>query len=635
MACAESLKRRAIRAAAVVATGLVAIVGLPNPVAAQSEPTTLVGLIQTPSGGLQVVTTEVSSPAEYAVATSATVASGMIVGYEPQATFFAFESNDARRPDQWALDRVPFETTWAETNGDGITVAVVDTGVRATHEDLGGVIVPGSDFVDPGGDGTTADHFHGSHVAGIVAASTNNALGITAAAPGVRIMPVRVLNSAGSGTSGDVASGIIWATDNGADVINLSLGSTTDTGVVAAAVDYADANGVVVIAAAGNSGGDGNPVTYPAANDEVIGVGAIDSDDSRASFSAYGFWVELVAPGVNVLSVQGLADKSYVYADGTSMASPYVAAAAAMMLSVNSDLSPAEVRQILQDTASDLGKAGRDDHFGYGLVHPGDAVEDAVAMSSQTAYAIVTSAGRVLPFGKATDHGSLDGIALEGPIVGASTTTSGGGYWMVGGDGGLFAFGDAGFNGSLGAISLFGPIAAMTTTVSGNGYWMVGSDGGLFAFGSAGFSGSLGDVALNQPVVAMAVTPTGGGYWMSAADGGMFTFGDAQFHGSLGDLNLAAPVVAMAATPTGKGYWMVASDGGLFAFGDAGFYGSTGGITLDEPIVAMAPTNSGRGYWMLAADGGMFAFGDASYAGSAAGLLNPGETAVALIQTHQ
>jgi subtilisin family serine protease len=221
---------------------------------------------------------------------------------EQDAPVHLLATNDALRGDQWALNAVDFESAWRTSTGAGVIVAVVDTGVRGTHQDLAGSVIPGTDLasdaasydaarngeVDPGG--------HGTHVAGIIAAHPNNGVGIAGAAPGAKIMPIRVLDANGSGSSSDVAQGIIWAVDHGARVINLSLGGGPSPGMQVA-IQYALAHQVVTFAAAGNSYQSGNAPTYPAAYPEAVAVGAINGYLQHASFSNTGSYVDLVAPG--------------------------------------------------------------------------------------------------------------------------------------------------------------------------------------------------------------------------------------------------------------------------------------------------------------------------------------------------
>ena len=293
------------------------------------------------------------------------------------------ESNDTDRWAQWALNRLSAENLWAQQPGDGVTVAVVDTGVDAAHPDLAGVVLPGTDLVAPGGDGSADGNGHGTHVAGIVAAVADNGQGVAGLAQGVRILPVRVLDDSGAGWSSDIAKGIIWATDHGAAVINLSLGDHTSDQVTATAVQYAEDHDVVVVAAAGNDRQNGDPVTYPAAYPGVIGVAATDSQDAVAAFSETGSFVDLAAPGVHIASTYPPA--TYVYLSGTSMATPFVSAAAALLKAADPQLTPAQATSALESSAGDLGPAGRDDDFGYGLVDPAAALCSLTGCSTSTA----------------------------------------------------------------------------------------------------------------------------------------------------------------------------------------------------------------------------------------------------------
>ena len=231
-------------------------------------------------------------------------------------------------------------------------------------------------------------------------------------------------------------------------------------------------------------------------------------------------------------------------------------------------------------------------------------------------YGMLTSFGRLLPFGDFPSDGDASALVLGKPMVGIAAHPTGG-YYFVAGDGGIFAYGGAPFYGSMGGHPLNQPIVGMTATPTGAGYYCVAADGGLFAFGDARFYGSMGGRPLDQPVVGMTTTPTGRGYWMVAADGGIFAFGDARFYGSMGGRPLNQRIVGMTATPTGAGYYCVAADGGIFAFGDARFAGSTGSLSLARPIVGMAAVPTGPGYWLVAQDGGIFAF-DAPFLGSGA-----------------
>ncbi|GAB4568008.1 MAG: hypothetical protein Kow0047_20570 [Anaerolineae bacterium] len=289
------------------------------------------------------------------------------------------------------LDRLQVETAWDATTGSpDIVVAVLDTGVDLAHPDLSAGIwtnpgeIPGNgldddengfvddvhgwDFADDDND-PTDDHGHGTHVAGIIAARTNNGIGIAGMAGQVTILPVDIF-SGGIGTYADLIQGIVYAADNGARVINMSLGALSYSRGEEAAVAYATERGALCIAASGNQGLE--VWHYPAAHPQVIAVGAVDSADQRAGFSNYGPYLSLTAPGVQVTST--LPGNRYGWLSGTSMATPHVSGVAALILSLNPFLSPAEVRAILESTADDLGAGGWDPQYGYGRVNAAAAV---------------------------------------------------------------------------------------------------------------------------------------------------------------------------------------------------------------------------------------------------------------------
>ena len=301
---------------------------------------------------------------------------------------------DPLRRFQWALDRLEADKIVPLGDASGQKVAVVDTGVDGGHPDLSGVVLPGYDAFTPGGDGRNDANGHGTHVAGIVAALTGNGAGVEGLARGAKILPVKVLEDDGSGFSSDVAQGILWAIGNGATVINLSLGAPTTSAVVDQAIREAISKGVVVVAASGNEGAKGNPVMWPAALPEVVSVGATDDTDARASFSGYGDWLDLVAPGVQIASTM---NGEYMYSSGTSMAAPYVSASAALLRTRYPALSPVQVGEHLRATAEDLGPAGKDAEYGTGLVDP------LKAMGAAPAGTGVQSSDAVTPVGTSTD----------------------------------------------------------------------------------------------------------------------------------------------------------------------------------------------------------------------------------------
>jgi serine protease len=286
-------------------------------------------------------------------------------------------------PYQWNMTRIGMEDAWDESTGEGAIVAIIDSGVKQGLEDLAGTsFIGGYDFVNNDND-PTDDAGHGSHVCGTVAQSTDNGIGVAGIAYDSTIMPVKVLDSRGRGTWDDVADGIEYATDNGADVINLSLGGTAASVTLEDAVNYAwgdGENGVVVVCAAGNNGS--NAPHYPAYYSNCIAVSATNYLDEKADYSNYGSWVDISAPGgdSNDNNGDGYIDgilqntfsrrsgDGYYFYTGTSMASPHVAGVAALVKACDPSLTNTQIRNILETTAEDNGTSGRDDYFGYGIV---------------------------------------------------------------------------------------------------------------------------------------------------------------------------------------------------------------------------------------------------------------------------
>lgn len=274
---------------------------------------------------------------------------------------------------QWNLPMIGMEQTWEMTRGSSdVVVAVVDTGVDLHHPEFKGKLVPGYNVL---GDNNVPqdDNGHGTHVSGIIAARTNNAEGVAGMSWNSKIMPVKAIGADGSGTAFDIAQGIRWATDHGADVINLSVGNYTPSAALKEACAYAFAHDVVLIAATGNDNTD--QPGYPAAYPEVLGVSAVDHVKRRAEFSNYGDYVDVVAPGVDIASTYISSD--YAALSGTSMACPHVTALASLIRSVNPNLPNRKVIEIIQKTAIDLGAPGKDPLFGYGLINVNAAVHKA------------------------------------------------------------------------------------------------------------------------------------------------------------------------------------------------------------------------------------------------------------------
>lgn len=332
--------------------------------------------------------------AEAVIARAQDDPAALSVGVTTQVTALAESSlpatppvvTDPRRAEQWALDTLGAESAWRVATGGGQLIAVVDSGVKPDHPDLAGRVLPGIDYIRRSAGqpyvGSAIDPLgHGTHVAGIIAAAAGNGIGIAGLAPGATILPVRVLDSTGSGASSDVARGIIWAADHGATVINLSLGADVDRAdkpadpTMRTAVQYAVGKGIPVAAAAGNERLEGNAPSYPAAYPEVIAVAATDRRGSPGWFSTSGAYVDLAAPGVDILSTF---PSGYHSQEGTSMATPYVAAALGLLRERHPTDSPAQLQTRLESTATDVAAPGRDQETGLGLINPDRALGSPV-----------------------------------------------------------------------------------------------------------------------------------------------------------------------------------------------------------------------------------------------------------------
>ncbi|OJW44373.1 MAG: serine protease [Thiobacillus sp. 65-1059] len=278
--------------------------------------------------------------------------------------------SDPAYGNSWALPKIQAPAAWDSANGSGVTIAILDTGIDSAHPDLAPNLVPGWNVYD--NNSNTADvNGHGTWVAGVAAMAANNAKGSAGVAWGAKIMPVRIADANAYAYWSTVAQGIYWAADHGAKVVNVSYNGVSGSATVQSAAQYLRSKGGVVVVAAGNSGG----LESIAASDALLSVAATDQNDARASFSSYGAYVDLAAPGVSVYTTT--VGGGYSNASGTSFSSPVVAATAALMLSANGKLTPADVDRILKTTSLDLGAAGYDQYYGSGRVNAAAAVLNA------------------------------------------------------------------------------------------------------------------------------------------------------------------------------------------------------------------------------------------------------------------
>ncbi|MDV9190748.1 type VII secretion-associated serine protease mycosin [Streptomyces sp. SR27] len=323
-------------------------------------------------------TTRLRAPAAVLLATAFSVL--------PAVTTTAYA--DSIRDRQWGLEALHTTEAWRTTKGEGITVAVLDTGVDAEHPDLEGSVLPGRDLIGFGASrGDRAWARHGTAMAGIIAGhghGPGGEDGVLGIAPDVEILPVRVIlegtdkarDKARKARGTALAEGIRWAADHGADVINLSLGDDSESAHPDAgedaAVQYALAKGVSVVASAGNGGEKGDHISYPAAYPGVIAVAAVDRYGTHASFSTRRWYATVSAPGVDIAIADP--DRRYYEGWGTSAAAAFVSGAVALVRAAHPDLTPAQVKRLLIDTARSRPKGGRSDSKGYGTIDPAAAI---------------------------------------------------------------------------------------------------------------------------------------------------------------------------------------------------------------------------------------------------------------------
>lgn len=288
-----------------------------------------------------------------------------VVSIEPD---IAVQAVDAELDNTWGVNRIGAGLVHSGNSGAGVKVAIIDSGIDYGHSDLDASYAGGYDFVNGDAD-PLDDNGHGTHVAGTVAAEDNDS-GVVGVAPQAAVYALKVLDADGSGAYSDIIAALQWAVEQGIQVTNNSYGSSSDPGsLVRAAFDNSYALGVLHVAAAGNSGtrsGKGNNVIYPARYASVVAVAATDASDTRAYFSSTGDTVELAAPGAGIRST--IPGGGYADYNGTSMASPHVAGTAALVIASGITINT-DIRQQLTATAEDLGSAGKDSWYGYGLVN--------------------------------------------------------------------------------------------------------------------------------------------------------------------------------------------------------------------------------------------------------------------------
>jgi len=394
----------------------------------------------------------------------------------------------------WGVDRIDAELVHPTNKGRGVKVAVIDTGVDYTHEDLDANFDPyllGYDFVNDDSD-PMDDNGHGTHVAGIIAAEENG-IGVVGVAPQARLYALKALTSSGSGYYSDLIDALGWCVDHGIQVANMSLGFTSDYSPLREACDNAYNAGVLLVAAAGNQGSDS--ILYPAKYNSVIAVSAIDSSDNLTHKSNYGAQIELAAPGYSIKST--LMGGGYGIKSGTSIATPHVSGTAALVIA-SGVTGSSTVREQLDNTAEDLGAPGWDTYFGNGLV-------DAAAAAS-------------LPNATGNISGTVTDNYSGSPI--ANVTVTAGGYSTNTAYNGTYIIDDlpAGTYTVTASASSYmreskmGVVVSKNHTITGVDFDLVRSTGAI--------SGMVMDDGTGAPIVNATVTA--GGYSTNTAYNGTY-----------------------------------------------------------------------------------------------------------------
>ncbi|AGL21407.1 type VII secretion-associated serine protease mycosin [Actinoplanes sp. N902-109] len=355
-------------------------------------------------------------------------------------------TSDSVRAEQWHLKTLDVPDAWHYSTGQGVTVAVIDSGVDADHVDLQGQVLKGLDLVDPDGDGDTDLVGHGTTVSAIIAGRSDDNAGVVGIAPQAKILPVRVLDRENRYDDAMiVAKGVRWAVDNGARVINLSLGGNGSSPALAAALDYAFAKDVVVVACTGNASASTSPgVWYPAREPGVIAVAGMEKDGNELwSGSITGAETVVTAPATQLV---GARPDGYWRVQGTSFAAPMVSATAALVRSRWPTMPAGEVVNRIIKTAQDRGIPGRDNEYGYGMVDPTAALTaeipavqqnplDTTASPGVARIGSAPSAGQAQSapdaIGKGTAGARVPGSNAGSPMAGSVPAPARHGWWAA------------------------------------------------------------------------------------------------------------------------------------------------------------------------------------------------------------
>ncbi|WP_345794074.1 S8 family serine peptidase [Thauera sp. JM12B12] len=296
-------------------------------------------------------------------------------------------TNDPYFGNAWHLPKIGAPTAWATGTGAGVTIAILDSGIDSKHPDLAGKVLPGWNFYDGNSDLTDVTG-HGTQVAGTAAAASNNATGVASIAGGAMILPGRIASTTGSASFSTMAKGVTWAADQGARLANISYGGARSSSTVQSAGQYLKSKGGLLVVSGGNSGAE----EIIAASDALIAVSGTTSTDAKASWSSFGSYIDVAAPGAGIWTTNR--GGGYGSISGTSIASPATAGVLALMMEANPKLGPDDLTKLLFSTAVDLGTAGYDKYFGHGRVNAAAAVQAAAtATVSDTSAPTVSVSG--------------------------------------------------------------------------------------------------------------------------------------------------------------------------------------------------------------------------------------------------
>lgn len=370
------------------------------------------------------------------------IAAALLLAGLGTAPASATEVQDPLTPSQWALTTLHAHDMWPVTTGSGVTVAVIDTPADTTTEDLAGRFTTGTSFAtQPFTSDDPIVATHATFVSGIIAANRGNGIGIAGIAPDTTIMPIQVFGGPDDGLPSDIANAIVWAVDHGADIVNISSGGSVADPQQQVALAYAAAHGVLVVAAAGNTATSGNWASYPASFDSVLAVTATDETNTRVPIATTGPYVDVAAPGANIVSTSG--PGTYARHTGTSFATPYVSGVAALLKAAVPSARPDQLSAALTTTATDLGPPGTDPVTGHGLINPPaalaylqtlpvqppapPAVGTAIRTTASTASSFKLRSGATLPVPVRVTNS-----ATGAPVVGASVIVTATRAWRPG-----------------------------------------------------------------------------------------------------------------------------------------------------------------------------------------------------------